>query len=231
MFEVNQSSWCDIGPVHIIVFVLCIYSLIINYGFGHPTYWRKSPSFNTLAALGGGSDNRKTNSKRSTKTMSLVLQCVNEDILLSIWEHLTPLDLTITSQVSRKFRELSKTNSLWSELQSKLPVPKTGSVFSDDARVRYFETMMYVIQEMLQDPDKLVIYIKGELYDLTHFAAEHPGGDGVLTQYRGKDATIMFERVMHSAFALQLRENLLLFSPDEFKGARGWPKFCIKQIK
>ena len=101
MFEVNQSSWCDIGPVHVIVFVLCIYSLIINYGFGHPTYWRKSPSFNTLAALGGGSDNRKTNSKRSTKTMALVLQGVNEDLLLSISEHLTLLIICQSNNIYR----------------------------------------------------------------------------------------------------------------------------------
>ena len=61
----------------------------------------KLPSFNTLAGLGGGSDNRKTNSKRSTKTMALVLQGVNEDLLLSISEHLTLLIICQSNNIYR----------------------------------------------------------------------------------------------------------------------------------
>jgi hypothetical protein len=117
---------------------------------------------------------------------------------------------------------------LWVDLTKQLPVPRIASKLSADPRVRYFETLMFVIEGMLQDTDKLVIYLRGELYDLSNFANEHPGGDAILYEYKGKDATVMFDRVTHSAIALQMKENLLLFSPDLYKGATGWPKFAIK---
>jgi hypothetical protein len=204
-----------------------MYSLVVNYSFGHPTYWRKSKSFGSLASLNQG-ELVMDKAQKKPKDMELVLQGVNQDILVHIWGYLTPYELTVTSQLSRAYRTLSSHPKLWSDLTDQLPVPRIASKLSADPRIRYFETLMFVIEGMLQDTDKLVIYLRGELYDLSNFANEHPGGDAILHEYKGKDATVMFERVTHSAIALQMKENLLLFSPDPFKGASGWPKFAIK---
>lgn len=46
----------------------------------------------------------------------------------------------------------------------------------------------------------VVIYDK--VYDLGHFLQEHPGGDDVILEYAGHDATLAFRSVGHSSDAL-----------------------------
>ena len=223
-------AWVEFNPINTIVLFLCLYSLIVNYSFGHPTYWRKSHSSPKLASLALLPTNDVIKRSPSSKEISMGfdLRNCNPDVLLQIWSYFGPYDLTVTSQISKYYKELSCNKILWRNLQSQLPTPKRAPLLSLDPRVRYFETLMYVIEQLLQDPDKLVLFVQGNVYDLTQFAPEHPGGDAVLTQYKGKDATVMFERASHSTFALHVRENMLLFSPELYKGAKGWPQFCIK---
>jgi hypothetical protein len=221
------KEWTSPTPLNMMLLFLCVYSLVINYNFGHPTYWRKSKSIGSLTSL-NQAELVQEKAKGKPKHMEFVLQEVNPDILVHIWGYLTPYELTVTSQLSRSYRTLSSHPKLWLDLTKQLPTPRIASKLSPDPRVRYFETLMFVIEGMLQDADKLVIYLQGDLYDLTYFANEHPGGDAILHEYKGKDATVMFERVTHSAIALQVKENLLLFSPDPYKGASGWPRFAIK---
>eukprot|EP00660_Eupelagonema_oceanica_P013862 gene13862-24726_t len=38
----------------------------------------------------------------------------------------------------------------------------------------------------------LWVVVDGDVYDLSKFARLHPGGEGVLMQYAGKDATEVF---------------------------------------
>ncbi|WFD30758.1 hypothetical protein MSPP1_001782 [Malassezia sp. CBS 17886] len=46
--------------------------------------------------------------------------------------------------------------------------------------------------------DDLWLLIDGEVYDVTKFMPEHPGGDDVLVEEGGKDATDPFEDIGHS---------------------------------
>jgi cytochrome b involved in lipid metabolism len=56
----------------------------------------------------------------------------------------------------------------------------------------------------LQD---LWIIIHGNVYDLTLFLPEHPGGEEVLLALAGQDGTECFESIGHSDEAKQLREK------------------------
>lgn len=47
-------------------------------------------------------------------------------------------------------------------------------------------------------------------YDITSYQAEHPGGDDILLQYGGMDATKKFASINHSVYALSLREPRLV---------------------
>lgn len=51
----------------------------------------------------------------------------------------------------------------------------------------------------------MVIYDK--VYDVTDFLTKHPGGEDVLLEYVGHDATIAFRSVGHSAGAVRLLER------------------------
>ncbi|CAB3259368.1 unnamed protein product [Arctia plantaginis] len=52
-----------------------------------------------------------------------------------------------------------------------------------------------------------VLIIHNEVYDVTKFLAEHPGGEEVLLEKAGQDATEPFEDVSHSSDARSLMKK------------------------
>ncbi|KAG2353091.1 cytochrome b5-like heme/steroid binding domain-containing protein [Suillus spraguei] len=58
--------------------------------------------------------------------------------------------------------------------------------------------------------DSFYVLIHGEVYDVTNFMDEHPGGDDVILAEAGKDATQAFEDVGHSDEARDLLPPLLV---------------------
>jgi hypothetical protein len=86
---------------------------------------------------------------------------------------------------------------------------------------------------------KLVVMIRGEVFDLTDFAHRHPGGIYILQEgmrgvggggerrngvNRPGDATRLFEVANHSATALVESRKYVLWSPLRFVGRRGMPR-------
>lgn len=55
--------------------------------------------------------------------------------------------------------------------------------------------------------DQTLIIIHDNVYDLTKFLNEHPGGEEVLLDHGGKDASEDFDDVGHSKDALDLMKN------------------------
>ncbi|XP_043251627.1 cytochrome b5-like [Colletes gigas] len=56
------------------------------------------------------------------------------------------------------------------------------------------------------EEDLWIVY-KDSVYDITKFVKEHPGGEEVLVNSAGKDATECFDDVGHTLEAIQLRET------------------------
>ncbi|GMM51562.1 Cyb5 protein [Starmerella bacillaris] len=56
--------------------------------------------------------------------------------------------------------------------------------------------------------DDLWMAINGKVYDVTSFVDQHPGGDEVLLEYAGRDATTAFEDVGHSENAQEMLADL-----------------------
>ncbi|XP_077227720.1 cytochrome b5, seed isoform-like [Tasmannia lanceolata] len=54
------------------------------------------------------------------------------------------------------------------------------------------------------------VIIHGKVYDVTKFLEEHPGGEDVLIQVSGRDATEAFEEIGHSVSAISLMSNYLV---------------------
>ncbi|XP_012151920.1 cytochrome b5 [Megachile rotundata] len=56
------------------------------------------------------------------------------------------------------------------------------------------------------EKDLWIVYKDG-VYDITKFVKEHPGGEEVLINLAGKDATTCFDEIGHTVEAIQLRET------------------------
>ncbi|KAL0117425.1 hypothetical protein PUN28_010335 [Cardiocondyla obscurior] len=69
-------------------------------------------------------------------------------------------------------------------------------------------TNVYTTDEIARHDNAtdLWIVIHGVVYDVTAFHKEHPGGEEVLLQLAGQDATECFENVGHSPEAINRRE-------------------------
>ncbi|CAF0956802.1 unnamed protein product [Didymodactylos carnosus] len=63
------------------------------------------------------------------------------------------------------------------------------------------------VQELSKEQDKCILVIEHKVYDITPFLDEHPGGEEVLKEQHGKDATSAFEDVGHSIDARQQMEQ------------------------
>nr|Q9HFV1.1 RecName: Full=Cytochrome b5 [Rhizopus stolonifer]AAG23835.1 cytochrome b5 [Rhizopus stolonifer] len=61
----------------------------------------------------------------------------------------------------------------------------------------------------------LWVVIHNKVYDITRFVVEHPGGEEVLVDEGGKDATEAFEDIGHSDEAREMLEEYLIGSLDE----------------
>jgi len=73
-------------------------------------------------------------------------------------------------------------------------------------------TKILSLEEVQKHNDKqsTFIVIHGNVYDITQFAAEHPGGEEVLFEQAGKDASEAFEDVGHSTDARDLMKTYLV---------------------
>jgi len=58
--------------------------------------------------------------------------------------------------------------------------------------------------------DDLWVAIEGRVYNVTKFIEDHPGGDGVLMDNAGTDATHEFAAVGHSGEALELLKTFYI---------------------
>ncbi|VVT54676.1 uncharacterized protein SAPINGB_P004195 [Magnusiomyces paraingens] len=69
------------------------------------------------------------------------------------------------------------------------------------------------------EKDDLWMVINGKVYDITPFVDEHPGGEEVLVDCGGQDATTSFEDVGHSDDATEILEKLYVgdANPEEYK--------------
>ncbi|XP_066255058.1 uncharacterized protein [Euwallacea similis] len=54
------------------------------------------------------------------------------------------------------------------------------------------------------------IVVYDRVYDITRFLEEHPGGDEILMEYAGRDASIAFRGTGHSGQAVQLLEKYFI---------------------
>ncbi|EXJ88952.1 hypothetical protein A1O3_02016 [Capronia epimyces CBS 606.96] len=67
--------------------------------------------------------------------------------------------------------------------------------------------------------DDLYIIYQSQVYEVTNFLSEHPGGEDVILELAGKDATEAFDEVGHSEDAQNQLHELLIGSLDQQSSA------------
>ena len=72
--------------------------------------------------------------------------------------------------------------------------------------------------------DACVLVVDGRALDVTAFLDQHPGGGELLTEFRGRDASLAFDEVGHSFFARAMLDAYVLFAPERFVGGRLAPR-------
>lgn len=70
--------------------------------------------------------------------------------------------------------------------------------------------------------DDLWMAVNGKVYDITKFVDQHPGGEEVLLEHAGTDATVPFEDVGHSENAVEMLDEYYVGegNPEELKIAQ-----------
>ncbi|XP_053670507.1 cytochrome b5-like isoform X1 [Anopheles nili] len=74
------------------------------------------------------------------------------------------------------------------------------------------ELKQYSLAEVAQHnkPTDVWMVIHDKVYDVTKFLQEHPGGEEVLVEYAGKEATAEFDDVGHSSDAKEQMKQFLI---------------------
>jgi cytochrome b involved in lipid metabolism len=95
-----------------------------------------------------------------------------------------------------KFAEMRFIGKLKSH--SHAPMPSVAQIEKKEVITKAQQTSSeFTLKDIEQHPDLLLI-IHGVVYNVTKFINEHPGGDEVLRELAGNDATEAFEDIGHS---------------------------------
>ncbi|XP_012258739.1 cytochrome b5-like [Athalia rosae] len=74
------------------------------------------------------------------------------------------------------------------------------------------------------DPKSVWFIVHNKVYDVTEFLNEHPGGEEILAQQRGTDASEFYDDVGHSDEAIELKEKYLIGEIVESERSKTQPK-------
>ncbi|UJR16321.1 hypothetical protein I4U23_003227 [Adineta vaga] len=75
------------------------------------------------------------------------------------------------------------------------------------------------VKQLAEDKSKCIMIINNQVYDVTKFLEEHPGGEEVLKEQHGHDASNAFEDVGHSTDAREQMKPYAIgeIHPDDIK--------------
>lgn len=239
-----------------ILATIVAYSVIINYLFGHPTYWRRihKEVFNYFKSLTKQfliQPNQQCKlileRNHATSNSELSLSSMDIYVLFNILSFLSPYDIVNLSQTSQKFRNVCDDKIVW-ELHGNFLLCKLYTLFHNKTlnfdqpscsfqypKIRYFILYFYarncVLEQFRDTSDsRCVVKVNGKIFDLTDFQHKHAGGHSILCEWNGNDATRIFNLAGHSKLARDLSEKYIIWSDKDIIGRKGYPMIMREYI-
>lgn len=138
-------------------------------------------------------------------------------ILLEVFSFLSAADHLSMSLVSHSLLSLTNQKEMWINLSNVYFI--NGKREELLSKIYFFSFMKTYPLHVVKVREGLNVIINGCVYDLTKFARQHPGGEEILDEWNGKDATNIFSLALHSSFAQNLMEEFLV-----------WPKSSLISV-
>lgn len=218
--------------IPVIIIVFSIYSNTVNRIFGHQSYWRSSYSRSTQNGILIGLRTQASwtlPSLLASKQTIVVgeiskIKCrfqlnqLDDAILREIISYLGVYNLLKCRLVCRRFSHLIDDPKTWINIQKQLFLPEyvaLGNIvnfkdFFHQVR-KYYQ--FYMDLHTKNDENRVYVIINRNIYDITIFIGQHPGGGDILIEMKGQDATRKFNLACHSPIAHELMQEYLVWSP------------------
>lgn len=205
-FRGQSSTWTS--DAFAAIFFVIGYSVFITTVFGHPSFFRHYDFtdfcfvFTKIAA-----------GREDESTQKRIFDCIDVNMQLETMSYLTATNLLVVSQLSHYYARLVDRKELWVNLGNRCFC--SGVMLKQqnfDCKLKYFEQIRLYPPILARSREGLNVVIHGAVYDLTTFVQEHPGGDGILLEWGGKDASKPFSIALHSRIALKRAKKYLIWS-------------------
>ena len=199
-FRLTVASW--ISEAFAAVLFLGAYSLLISNIFGHRTFWRWQQLDETAPVI-----LKKIPVHRKlarTPSKKRVFDFLDENSILEALFFLSATDLLSISQLSRRHYNLLQQKHVWINLSRYYfnygPMFCAEDIISKRMFFTYLKNCPY---QIIKDRIGINVIINNCVYDLTEFVSHHPGGEAIINEWNGKDATKAFNLALHSKIAMK----------------------------
>lgn len=180
---------------------------------------------------------------------------LDDNVLVSILTYLPAADIMEFSSINRSFARASNARYLWSlkwqEIQTRFPSQRveTEDTASTCSGMKDFFTRCWHLRHMLLTatssdatsstngvispndetrwPSTCPVLVNGDVYELRHFLRHHPGGALILLEWKGQDASTIFNLAAHSHQAKVQMKPFMRWEQQNLLGRRGWPTFVV----
>ena len=144
----------------------------------------------------------------TTSTMDPLAKVTSAGQTASLWPVGQLLETQLTTVISAAFKNLTLS---WNQSSSNVPSSDSSETLtskSSSLQKLPEYTLSQVAEHITPDDCWIVIYDK--VYDVTNFLSQHLGGEFIILEYAGRDATLAFRSTRHGDDSYDLLEKYLI---------------------
>jgi hypothetical protein len=145
------------------------------------------------------------------------METIEECILHETLSFLSADELLDISSLSRRFREMVKEKKVWRDLamiyfNMQPLVPTLQLLQTIQTKTDFYAYLRQYPHLLAKARVGTLFVIERRVFEVpSKFTEEHPGGDAILLQFSGEDATREFVLAAHSPLALEVAESFVIW--------------------
>lgn len=222
------------GLLHLLLSLLglVLYSTAVNSMCGHQSFWNIRAILQRLghytryiltpSSTSEINTHKKMVTARPPGHTGVGFHALNQDVLSEVLLCLNIRDASACCCVNKSFRSVAHTPYIRAELLGRMlygPLReyKRTAVSMLSQRPGFLSGYLHILYAVpriaVRKQGEGWVIIDHSLYNLLEFSADHPGGDEILREYWGRDATRVYNLALHSRFARQLGRQYVAWAP------------------